>query len=91
MSIRQIIGPDGEQVDLDVDKFRAYRDETFTYLREEANAKAGFKESVETIAETTGLTKGFVSKYLKAAFKAETKKATKLGEAFESVDEAINQ
>lgn len=78
-----------ETVNVDPKLLREYKAEASKYLNEEADAKAGFKEAVETMAETFGIEKGVLSKWLKAAHKAETKKTTELAQAFEQLDVAV--
>jgi predicted solute-binding protein len=76
-------------VEFDAEVFNAYKDEAFTHLAAEAEAKTLVKEVIETLAETTGLDKKLVGKYLKAAYKAKTKEQRQLGEAFAAIDAAL--
>lgn len=78
-------------VNVNPELLRKYKAEASKYLNEEANAKADFKEAVETMSETFGIDKGVLSKWLKAVYKAETKKTSDLAQAFEQLDVAITQ
>lgn len=89
MTKQTIVGPDGEQVEIDAALFKASVEEAFEYLREIDNHKESLKEAIGTLAETTGLTKGYVSKYIKASYKSETEAAKLLGDSFASLDGAV--
>lgn len=82
---------DGNSVEIDIDQFKAYQEEAFEYLKEEAEQKRSFKESVETIAETTGIDKKVLTKYFKQKFKEKTKEQSALGEIFAQLDEATEE
>ncbi len=83
--------PDGLSVELDVDLLKAYVEESFGYLKAEAEAKNQFKEAVEMQCETLGIDKKVYSKYIKAAFKQKTKETSVLGETFAALDEAMDE
>lgn len=91
MSKVQIENIDGSIVEIDVEQFKAYQEEAFEYLREEANQKFNFKEAVETIAETTKLDKKVLTKYFKQKFKEKTKEQSALGDMFAQLDEATEE
>ena len=90
MSKVQIETPDGTS-ELDAELLKEYREEAFTYLEDEAEAKKAFKEAVEAQAEVLKISKKLLSKYLKASFKAKTKEARELGELFAALDEATEE
>lgn len=68
---------------------KGYLDEAFNYLRGEAEAKARFKEVVETFEETTEIPKAIFSKWVKARFKEETDKTKNLATTFDALDHAL--
>jgi Fe-S cluster assembly ATPase SufC len=78
---------DGEAVEIDGELLKEYREESFEFLRKEAEAKRDFKDAVEAQAETLGIDKKILTKYLKSAFKAKTKEQSELGKVFEALDE----
>ena len=80
--------PDGVK-NVDPALLKGWKSEAFEYLREEASAKEGLKEVVETASETTGVPKALLNKWFKASFKAETKKQSEIAESFEALDEAV--
>lgn len=81
----------GEVLELDAGLLKAYRDESFEYLKEEAVQKLNFKDGIEAQSETLGIDKKLWSKYVKSAFKAKTKEARELGTAFAALDEATEE
>jgi hypothetical protein len=81
----------GETVELDVELLKGYVEESFNYLRKEAEAKSEFKAAVEAQAETLGIDKKIFTKYLKSAFKDKTKEQSVLGEVFAALDEATDE
>ena len=83
--------PNGESVELDIELFKGYRDESFAFLKAEAEAKRDFKDAVEAQAETLGIDKKILTKYFKAAFKMKTKETSTLGETFAALDEATEE
>lgn len=91
MSTVTIEMPDGETIELDADLLREYREESFGYLKKEAEAKAEFKDAIEAQAETLGIDKKFLAKYIKASYKAKTNEAKALGELFTALDDATDE
>lgn len=83
-----IANTDGSTVEVDVELFKGYQQEAFSYLEEEAAQKEKLKEVIETLAETTGLDKKVLTKYIKQKFKDATKEQTVLGEFFAALDDA---
>lgn len=84
----EIVGPDGEIIEVDAKLLRAQITEANGYYGEIDKQKDLLKDLIETIAEQTGLTKGFVSKYLKARYDTKTEEASLAGKAFQALDEA---
>lgn len=80
---------DGTEIAVEPKLLKGYISESTKALTAEANAKAEFKATVETVAETTGLPKSLVSKYFKARFKDATEKDKETGEVFGTLDEAL--
>lgn len=90
-STHELVGiptPDGVK-NIHPDVLKGYKDEAFGYLKDETEAKAGFKEVLETIEETSGIPKAVMSKWLKARYKDETDKAKELATTFQALDDAV--
>lgn len=82
---------DGQEVEIDGELLREYRNEAFDILSDEAEAKAAFKKAMEAQAETLSIPKKLLTKYIKAAFKAKTKEARELGSLFGQLDAATEE
>lgn len=91
MSKVKIELPDGEIIEVEPELLRGYREESFEYLREEADQKANFKDAIEAQSEALGIDKKLWGKYVKSAFKAKTKEARELGSLFTALDEATEE
>lgn len=80
---------DGAEVVVDPKLLQGYYDEAEKFLAEEAEQKANFKDTVETVSETTKLPKRLVSKYFKAKYKESTKVDKEVGEVFGILDDVL--
>lgn len=88
MSKVQIELPDGNEVEIDGELLKGYKEEAFTILCNEAVAKKAFKDAVELQAEALGIPKKYLSKYLKVAYKQQQKETSKVADMIAAMDEA---
>jgi hypothetical protein len=88
MSKVQIELPDGNEIEIDGELLKGYKEEAFEILSAEAKAKADFKNAVELQAEGLGISKKYLTKYLKVAFKQQQKETSAVAEMIAKMDEA---